>query len=162
MLNNAFKEEGASSLEKDAYIGLVEATEKLEQLEVDLKDKLVDVERSYPAVRVIVGNYEYKIEPEYFDDETVTIRALVDAYMDGLEEMRVEEYLRRKYDGFNGVPYSQLEHELQDMKPHQISNWIKVLYDRPIKDKKKIYVHFAEVAAMVVFLSRDKEERDGL
>ena len=110
------------------------------------------LEDSVPTVTITIGTTTFKnIDSKYFD---IPIGEFVSTHLERVEENRVTNYLKSKYDGFNGVPHCNLQDELQVTSERMISIDNYLREELEIKMLKDLFIPFELVTTLV--LMQDK------
>ena len=101
------------------------------------------------TVAVRIMDEVFEVEPEYYD---VPVGELIQEAYDRKKESALVGYLKRKYDGYIGIPTSCLEDELL-IEPNQVQNFLSLHYGR----KKVEFVDFGLVADVVLNMREDHD-----
>jgi len=119
------------------------------QREIDLlNEDAKKLEDSAPKVTVTIGDTTFKnIDFKYFD---ITIGEFVKTHLERKEEERITNYLKSKYDGFNGCPYCQIQEELKvtQAEMNSVDNYLRE--ELEVKVLKDLFIPFEVVATLVL------------
>ena len=134
-VNNA-----ASELVK--LIQLDVGTDKLEALAEQLEDSVTELEES---VTVVIDGIEIYVPSSHHD---ITVEELVGIADERKKENILTGYLKKKYNGYIGLPAVMLQEELlaTDDEMVSVGRWLKAEFG----NKKLEFIPFNFVAQMIV------------
>lgn len=138
-----------SNEEKDLVIAIDEAATASEQA----------VKEPEYAAQVVVNCKSLNVNPSQLN---IPIGEFVDAMLYQQEEERITEYLRKKYDGFDGVPKEYLADEV-GLPEKELAKWIRAELGLGRYTHLPEFIPFDIVAGIVTFGSDivDKDAFDG-
>jgi len=94
-------------------------TDELVDMSIGMRRELDELE---PTVLVVINGDSMSIGSEYLH---LTLQELVDANRDNNNENRLVNYLRDKYEKYNGLPKQYLADEILTENMTAIHNWIR-------------------------------------
>ena len=136
-------------------IGVSEAPhEKLNRFSDELREKAVDMAQELevlkPELRVSVDGHNFGVIQECYYD--MTLKDFVEAYEDKVHQDRLLAYLKARYDGYDGVPYCNIEDETK-LDQLQINNYLSMelglSQQQLTASRKELFVPFSLVAEMI-------------
>lgn len=106
-------------------------------------DITIDKLEASEEVAVTIMGERFEVAPQYFHE---SIGSFIKEAYDRKSESYLIEYLKKKYEGYNGVPVQYLNDELLLEDEKLVKNFLAMYYGR----KKVEFVHFDVVADYVL------------
>jgi len=147
-------------LKKEIGVNPTPPHEKLNKMTDELVDGAISIQEKLdsltPKVSVSVDGYNFGVIQECYHD--MTIAEFVSAHQNRIATERLVQYLKKQYDGFNGVPFVNLVEETQ-LSETQIVNYLSMemgLTPRQITvNRQTMFISFELVAEMISWGDED-------
>ncbi len=112
----------------------------------DINSELDDYEEKNKKHVIIVDGHRFDLTKDHLHE---TVGSYVECVEIEKRTEVIEKYLNKKYENYNGVPFTMLAEET-GLDARTVQNWIEQEFERKLKEKDNLFVPTSIVAQMVI------------